>query len=136
MKIRDGFVSNSSSSSFIIILSSLGFNKIRLTIPFDNIDPDNIEEYINRESEEYAKIMQNEIDKLNKENIGWNMEIYHHFFLATTQLDEFDLIEYLDEKYGIKNQNLTKFGSYCGFNHDIKTLKNFVNQFLYDKLQY
>ena len=78
--------------------------------------------------------MQTEIDKLNKENIGWNMEIYQHYFLAITQLDEFDLIKYLDDKYGIVNQNLTKFGSYCGFNHDIKTLKNFVNQFLYDKL--
>jgi len=141
MKIRNGFVSNSSSSSFVVSLSSLGFNKLRISVDFDLGSPesdeyfDNLEKRFNLESEEYAKIMQTEIDKLNKDNTGWNMEIYQHYLIATTLLDNFDLIEYLDDKYGIKNQNLTKFGSYSGFNHDLKTLRNFVNQFLYDNTE-
>lgn len=69
MKIRTGFVSNSSSASFIIKLDALTSNQLRIVL----------------EHEEKAK------------GDAWEVYITQNSVCAETMMDNFDLIEYLIE---------------------------------------
>jgi len=60
----------------------------------------------------------------------WDFEIYKGYLIATTTLDNFDFIKFLDDPFGVNNQNLTKFGSYSGFEHSFLSLRKFVDDFL------
>lgn len=127
MKARNGFVSNSSSSSFIVEMNRLGFSKLH------HFEKNKIEDMIH-EVRDLFKNCHTEYETYGWPSYGaWDIEIYKDYFLATTTLDNFDLIQYMDDKFGIRNQNLTVFGSYTGFHHSLKELENFVDMFLIPK---
>jgi len=107
MKIRNGFVSNSSSSSFIIEIASLNFTQ----------------EFLNKDR------IQDVLDFARTQD--WKCDVYKNYLLATTFMDNFDFIQYLESNYSMSYSNIILFGSYSGFYHDLEELKKFVNTFLY-----
>jgi hypothetical protein len=75
MKLRTGFVSNSSSSSFVIKLKDLT-------------------------EEQIAKIKKHAEIADDKENV-WNIVETKTFIKGSTYMDNFDMCEYLHETVGI-----------------------------------
>jgi hypothetical protein len=99
MKIRNGFVSNSSSSSFVLLKSDL--NDKQKDMIFDHI--------------EYAK----EIDeKLIKEGKETKYEYYENWFIEQddmslwlhTSMDNFCMWTYLVDEVGLDRNNILEMG--------------------------
>ena len=90
MRIRNGFVSNSSSSSFVISKKRLTDNQIRMIK--DHIDVANVllrnNTYSENEGNEKVKLF----DKLDK----WTITEYPDILYCATTMDNFDLKEFLE----------------------------------------
>lgn len=78
MKIRSGFVSNSSSSSFLIPINALSENQLLM--------------------------IQNLIDKINFE--GWAIIINEKCIYGYTFMDNFDMHFFLNEEIKVKSQHI------------------------------
>ncbi len=107
MKCRNGFVSNSSSCSFIVEFSELNFWKFNL-----------------------AKYHKDEIMRKGEEE-GWYVDYYKGYLCATTDMTNFDFDEYLIEKYKMGEQNIIKIGAHNGFSHSMKDLHDIIDRYLY-----
>ena len=79
MKMRMGFVSNSSSSSFIVNVQDIYGKKIKTR------------EHLNKLIDEI---------KVTAENNEWSFNVYRGYLLFSTRMDNFDMREYLDEIIG------------------------------------
>jgi len=145
MKIRSGFISNSSSSSFVLIKSDL-FN-----FPFcsyGEIKPEDkklfekiIEDWRKNNSikenylpiytkEDTTKLIQTILDANENSEDPWRIEEYRDFLLFSTTLDNFDLKEYIENLIGREIHPIIDFPSYCGFDHwhdPIKTMKTMID---------
>ena len=107
MKIRSGFISNSSSSSFVLIKSDLFYTK-----------------------EDITKLIQTILDANENSEDPWRIEEYRDFLLFSTTLDNFDLKEYIENLIGREIHPIIDFPSYCGFDHwhdPIKTMKTMID---------
>lgn len=132
MKIRNGFVSNSSSSSFVLVKSDL-FN-----FPFcsyGEIKPEDkkifekiIEDWRKNSSikesylpvytkEDADKLVKTILDANENSEDPWKIEEYRSFLLFSTTLDNFDLKECIENLIGREIKPLIDFPSYCGFDH-------------------
>lgn len=111
MKIRNGFVSNSSSSSFIIAVVDL--------LPWDIRHNKN-----NKEKIEF--ILDKVINEASEE--GWAVRVENGYLFGTTWMDNFDLIEYITKiTDGVSQYDFITFPAHSGFNHgDIEVLRNVV----------
>ena len=114
MKVRNGFVSNSSSSSFIIPITDLFLRNKSYDINKTNTALDNI------------------IEKAHEE--GWAAKVKAGYLIATTYMDNFDLIEYVINKTEKSNQySFIIIPAHTGFKHgDIKVLENIINRGFYN----
>ena len=107
MKKRYGFISNSSSSSFIVGFSTLNFSKFDL-----------------------AHAHKDEILRCGDEH-EWEVDYYKGYLCATTDMTNFDFDEYLIEKYKMGEQNIIKIGAHNGFSHSMKDLHDIIDRYLY-----
>lgn len=88
MKIRNGFVSNSSSSSFVVLKDALSNNQIDMIL--------NYQYYV----EEILK--NNDLDEDEKEKFDycmsdkWQIIEYEDFIFGETSMDNFSMQDYLD----------------------------------------
>ena len=132
MKIRSGFVSNSSSSSFVIDKREV-FSPILMENYLDEQreqmlkrSAERIEQGILRENfrpiftkEDADKFIQ-EIFEAN-ENLNqyevWKIEEYKNFILFSTTMDNFDMKEYIENLLGREISYVFDIPSYCGFDH-------------------
>ncbi len=106
MKKRYGFISNSSSSSFIVGFSTLNFSKFDL-----------------------AHAHKDEILRCGDEH-EWEVDYYKGYLCATTHMTNFDFDEYLMSKYGMQTQNIISFGAHNGFSHSMQNLRSFIDTYL------
>ena len=83
MKTRLGFVSNSSSSSFVINLDNLSAKQLRKIIHNPTTDP---------QHEEYG---------------SWNIEVTEHEVKGSTYMDNYDFCKYLTEDCLIDPSDIT-----------------------------
>lgn len=145
MKTRIGFVSNSSSSSFVIMKSSLfnypycsfGDIKVEDRERFENIikdwqDKKIIEErfvplYTKTEADNLIK----KIFDVNEDfSASWRIEEYKGFLLFSTTQDNFDMKEYLENLVGREIHLIMDIPPYCGFDHwknSINTMKSMID---------
>lgn len=112
MKYRDCFISNSSSSSFIIEFSNLNFGK------FDLATAHKDEIMRKGEAEE------------------WHVDYYKGHLCATTHMTNFDFDDYLIEKYKMHTQNIIRFGAHNGFSHSMEALHSIVDNYLSKEKKY
>lgn len=102
MKIRSGFVSNSSSSSFLIPISALKQYQIEMIV--DHIDA----------TENYNKYHQTDIYCEDSER--WNIDVNEKCVYGYTFMDNFDMNFFLSEIANI-DQKYIHWGD--GYNYDL-----------------
>ena len=146
MKVRSGFVSNSSSSSFVIATSGLfGFPYNSLHEDIGEQEKAKYEEIIESWKEKglvkknylatYSKF---EADNListiletNEDSCWpWRIEQYRDFLICSTTMNNFDLKEYIENLTGRELEFIFDFPSYCGFDHwhnSISRMKKLIN---------
>lgn len=83
MKVRDGFVSNSSSSSFSIKLRDLTGTQVGLIMNHSRFT-----------------------DGLEPASTGWYVELTTHKITGRTDMDNFNMYDFLDE-IGVDMNNIT-----------------------------
>lgn len=133
MKVRKGFVSNSSSSSFVIIKEDL------YNYPYRSVGEDIKEEaresYL-RTIEEWKKrgyfkekfiptftkkeaedLIQKIYDANENSEEPWFIEEYRDFVLCSTTMTNFDLMDCIVNLLGREIDPIINLPSYCGFNH-------------------
>lgn len=99
MKIRNGFVSNSSSSSFIILLSVL--NDLQKEMIYDHI-------YLGKEIDNELKEKGNQTRYVYYDE--WFIEEDELSLWAHTSMDNFDLEGFLIEEVGITKKDIIYMG--------------------------
>ena len=86
MKIRNGFVSNSSSSSFVIKKSVLSEEQLQMI----------------RGHVDYKKYHYWDIDKIDE----WNITESNDSILGYTIIDNFNMNRFLEEEVGVKDKDI------------------------------
>lgn len=99
MKKRNGFVSNSSSSSFIIIKDKLSNDQI-----------DNIINHIEIAKNIDIKLMENGLPIKYEYYEDWNIKIDEFALWAHTSMDNFSLPQFIEEELNIPSNNLIYIG--------------------------
>jgi len=99
MKIRNGFVSNSSSSSFIILLHKITDDQKQMI--YNHIE---IGQEIDKKQIAKGK---NPIYEYYED---WNIKEDDFSIWCSTSMDNFDLIEFVDREAGIKEENIIYIG--------------------------
>jgi hypothetical protein len=89
MKIRQGFVSNSSSSSFIISTDKISVAQLKL-----------LREHAN--SKEFKE------DEWSSSGDEWDIDEEDGYIICSTFMDNFDLYEYA-KKIGIKEEDIKNY---------------------------
>lgn len=106
VKVRSGFVSNSSSSSFIVEVNDINFN-------CDLLSKDRFSELVNI-----------------AHSLGWEVEVYRGYLLASTDMDNEDLISYLLGTHLETSRNVISFGTHSNFSHSFEDMRKFVDEYL------
>lgn len=146
MKIRSGFVSNSSSSSFVIATSGLfGYPYNSLNEDIGEQEKAKYEEaienwkerglvrknYLAIYSRSEADNLINTILEANENSCQpWRIEQYRDFLICSTTMTNFDLKEFIENLTGRELEFIFDFPSYCGFDHwhySIRRMKKLIN---------
>jgi len=91
MKIRSGFVSNSSSSSFVILRDAISNNQLDMIINMDYW----IREFINRDENNGGS--ENLMDKFcYYESDPWSIEVNDDYVFGETSMDNFSIGDYFE----------------------------------------
>lgn len=102
MKIRNSFVSNSSSSSFVILKDSLSERQIDMILDYIRY----VKNFIKKDEEKYVGVNFDEsYDNPNREkrlkfrfeyynSDPWNISEYEDFIFGETSMDNFDMQDY------------------------------------------
>ena len=99
MKIRSGFVSNSSSSSFVIFRDAIPNNQLDMILNIDHW----VKIFIEKDKENGG--VDNLEDKFSYyDSDPWRIVVYDDFIFGETSMDNFSMDEYLnylkiDNKY-------------------------------------
>jgi hypothetical protein len=144
MKKRNGFVSNSSSSSFIIRADCL-----RDDNPYDSMEETELEIKFFKEKgylpKDYQpiigeKALQEEIEKIREKiedldvNYYWDFEYYKGYLLFSTTMDNFDIMEYLETIYGKRKiRKALEIFPHNGYREElgISGLRNMIDKYFY-----
>lgn len=117
MKCRNGMVSNSSSSSFIVPCNTNGISLRKTSSRKYGTET---------ESEIHRKVFKWIDDEVNS---GWFFEIYRGYLIGSTFLDNISL-KYIVKKFHMCQENMVIFGAHCGFEHELENLRHIVDTFI------
>ena len=114
MKVRTGFVSNSSSSSFIIPRRLLSNEQVELI--------ENHMSVLNRRVKDKSKRLYTESDE-------WNITVNDHHVRGYTMMDNFPMFSYLVDVVGVDPDSISSGdGTGCILLHALEKHRNDVNE--------
>lgn len=148
MKIREGFVSNSSSSSFIIRKDSF-YDEFDYSLEkhqdvFENLKergvfPENyVPIFTTKDLDERLKLFKEKVYREMEENFvysWWVIEEYKGYLLFTCSLDNYDIKEAIEKEFGkTKLQIALEIHPYCGFKFEngLNNLKKIIDRTFWD----
>jgi len=114
MKIRSGFVSNSSSSSFLIPINALKQYQIEMII--DHIDA----------TKDWLKYNKDEIDA--REDDSWNIDINDKCAYGYTFMDNFDMSFFLENIAKVESKYIHWGDDYTDNNIDLDSINREILQ--------
>lgn len=114
MKIRNGFVSNSSSSSFIILLNNI-----------TSTQKDMIYNHISLATEIDEKLLSEGKELIYEYYDEWNIQEDGFSLWCSTTMDNFDLYTFITDVVGIDDDKIRYIGD--GYDDDLSQDKDYIN---------